>query len=334
MINFARRRLNRPRGLAAHRPPREHIEALPDDARALAHLDEPHQITIVDVAVLTDGYREIHIRIGGVGLRPAEVPLHPRCAEDRPRQPVVEGVRGRNDADPSRALEPDAVLGQQRLVVVHPVREKFDELPGVVEKFLRNVLIKPAEAEGVHGEPRSEGPLEQIENHLPLPETPQKNRHRADVERVGGQPEKMARDPRKLGHDGADEKSAVRNLPVEERFDRLDPGQIARGGGDVIEPIRIGDEHRVCDVLSDLLGAPVEVADIAIDVLDRLAVELEDNPEHPVRAGVLGPHVDDEFLGAGDGAGPLNPGRDFRSEHQGISRFNSNKSHAAGRRRP
>jgi hypothetical protein len=67
----------------------------------------------------------------------------------------------------------------------------------------------------------------------------------------------------------------------------------------------------------------VKVANVAIEVLDRLAFEFEDNAEHPVRAGMLRPHVDDEFLGPRHRADALYPGRRIHSDHQNFSRIDS-----------
>jgi len=59
----------------------------------------------------------------------------------------------------------------------------------------------------------------------------------------------------------------------------------------------------------------VQVADVAVEIVHRLAVELEDDPEHPVRARVLGTHVDDEFFGPVQGALLLDTGHIRYADH-------------------
>ena len=61
---------------------------------------------------------------------------------------------------------------------------------------------------------------------------------------------------------------------------------------DIVEPVEIGDGLQIGLVLDQLLGAAVQKADMRIDALDDLAVELEHEPKHAVRRRVLRPEVD------------------------------------------
>ena len=63
---------------------------------------------------------------------------------------------------------------------------------------------------------------------------------------------------------------------------------------DVVEPVEIGVGLQVGLVLDQLLGAAVEQPDVRIDALDNLAVELQHEPQHPVRGRMLRPEVDRE----------------------------------------
>ena len=60
----------------------------------------------------------------------------------------------------------------------------------------------------------------------------------------------------------------------------------------VIEPVEIGQRLQVGLVLDQLLGAAVEQADMRIDALDDLAVELHDQAQHAVRRRMLRAEVD------------------------------------------
>ncbi len=57
-----------------------------------------------------------------------------------------------------------------------------------------------------------------------------------------------------------------------------------------------GNELRVRHVLGDLLVAAMQVTDIRPGVDDLFAVEFEHDAQHPVRARVLRPHVEDHLL--------------------------------------
>src|SRR6185369_3215830 len=62
-------------------------------------------------------------------------------------------------------------------------------------------------------------------------------------------------------------------------------------GGDVIESIPVRRDLRVHAVLGDLLHAAMEVTDIAIEIDNSLAVELEHHAQHAVRRRMLRAHV-------------------------------------------
>ena len=68
--------------------------------------------------------------------------------------------------------------------------------------------------------------------------------------------------------------------------------------GQVVHPVGVGDELDRRDVLADLLGAAVQIAQVRRHFGDDLAVGAQHEPQHAVRAGVLRPHVDEHFVGA------------------------------------
>ena len=63
---------------------------------------------------------------------------------------------------------------------------------------------------------------------------------------------------------------------------------------DVVEPVEIRDRLQIGLVLDQLLGAAMQQADVRIDPLDDLAVELEHEAQHAVRGRMLRPEVDGE----------------------------------------
>ena len=96
----------------------DHRDALLEDAVRLPHLFHAHEVAIVRVAVLADGNVELEIGIALVRLRAAEVPLHAGSAQRRAGDAPVDRIFGREHADADRAPLPDAIVGQQRLVLV------------------------------------------------------------------------------------------------------------------------------------------------------------------------------------------------------------------------
>src|SRR5829696_6842651 len=104
------------------------LQGLLDDAARLAHLLDSDEVAVVGVAVLADGHVEVEVGVGRVGARLAYVPRDARAAQGGAGEPDGDGVRGRDDADADGAAEPDAVLREQRLVLVDAGREVVDEL--------------------------------------------------------------------------------------------------------------------------------------------------------------------------------------------------------------
>jgi hypothetical protein len=67
----------------------------------------------------------------------------------------------------------------------------------------------------------------------------------------------------------------------------------------VIEPVEIGQRLQIGLVLDQLLGAAVEQADMRIDPLDDLAVQLHDQAQHAVRGRMLRAEIDRVVLDRG-----------------------------------
>ena len=63
---------------------------------------------------------------------------------------------------------------------------------------------------------------------------------------------------------------------------------------DIVEPVEIGHGLQIGLVLDQLLGAAVKQADMRIDALDDLPVELQHQPQHAVRGRMLRPEIDVE----------------------------------------
>src|SRR5258708_24796793 len=70
---------------------------------------------------------------------------------------------------------------------------------------------------------------------------------------------------------------------------------------DIIEPVEIGQRLQVGLVLDQLLGPAVQQADMRVDTLDHLTVELQYQAQHAVSRRVLGPEIEGEVAQGGFG---------------------------------
>ena len=97
----------------------------------------------------------------------------------------------------------------------------------------------------------------------------------------------------------ADVLDALRHRP-RRRGAARPPGRTpgVRLRAEVVHPLDERDHLLPLLLLGGLLDARVQVADRRLGPDDGLAVELQHEPQHAVRAGVLRPHVDGHRLGA------------------------------------
>ena len=106
-----------------------------------AHLLHAHQVAVVAVAGLADRDVEVHAVVDLVGLRLAQVPRDAGAAQHRAGEAQVERALGRDHADAHGALLPDAVVGEQRLVLVDVAGEALREVVDEVQQRALAVLV-------------------------------------------------------------------------------------------------------------------------------------------------------------------------------------------------
>ena len=171
----------------------------------------------------------------------------------------------------------------------------------------RQVLVHAADAEIGRVHARARGALVEHHQLLALLEAPQRRGERADVHRLRGDVEEMREEPADLAIEHADELRAPRHREPEQLLRREAEGVLLVHRRDVIEPVEIRDRLQIGLVLDQLLGAAVQEADVRIDALDDLAVELHHEAQNPMRRRVLRPEVHGEVAEILRGLGHRQP---------------------------
>src|SRR5215468_6913237 len=89
------------------------FDGLQADKARLAHLFDAHHVAVVGIAVDADRNFKFVLVVGGVRHGFAEVPLHATRAQHRPAGTQGDAIRGVQQADVTRAAQPDAVAREQ-----------------------------------------------------------------------------------------------------------------------------------------------------------------------------------------------------------------------------
>ncbi len=106
----------------------------------------------------------------------------------------------------------------------------------------------------------------------------------------------MVRDARKLGEQHAQILRAQRHLEPEQLLDREDVAVLLVERRAIVEAIEIGHVLEVGTRFHQLLGAAMQQADMRIDALDDLAVQLQYQTKHAMRGRMLRAEVDGVVL--------------------------------------
>ena len=170
----------------------------------------------------------------------------------------------------------------------HPVAKAAQEL--VIE-----VAIDTADTQVVEEQLLARQRGQHLDDLVALDEPIQDGRQAAQVEGQPADEERVAGDAVELPGEDTDVLRAARHLEVEQLFRGQDRQGLAEHRGDVLERIAVADGVVPVAVLADLLDAAVQVAEHGVEVDDALTVDLEDDPEHAVRGGMLRAEVDEHL---------------------------------------
>ena len=270
------------------------LATLLHDADRLAHLFHADAVAVVAVAVLADGDVEFHLLVALIGLALAQVPGGTGAAHHHARETPFPAGLEIDHADIDIALLEDAVVGQQPFQIVADLEERIAPFGDVVDQRGRQVLVDAAGPDIGRVHARAAGPLVEDHQLLALLEAPERRRQRADVHGLRGDVEDMREDAADLGIEHADELAAARHGHAHQLLDRERIGMLLVHRRDIVEPVEIGQRLEIGLGLDQLLGAAMQQADMRVDTLDDLAVELQHQAQHAVRRRMLRAEIDRE----------------------------------------
>ena len=224
--------------------------------------------------------------------------INAAAAEHRPRAAVIDRHVAGEHADAGGPLHEDRVGGEQRVVFLDDRRKLVEEGLALRQPAGGQVGGEAADRDVAVGEAGAAGLLEEVEDLLPLAERVEEGTEAAEIEAVGPHPHEVAGDPAELRDQDAEMAGLLAHLIFHELLDGQRPAEVHVHRGEVVHPVGVGNKLPVGDVLADLLGAAVQIADVGLDLRDDLPVGPQHEPQNAVRGGMLRPHVDEHLVGA------------------------------------
>ena len=161
-----------------------------------------------------------------------------------------------------------------------------------LNEIVGHVLLEPAHPEVVVHHAGAGHRLEQALDALPPPEAEHRRRHRAGVQTHGGHEQQVAGDAVQLAENHPDIFRPFRDLQAHKLLNSPAIDLLVIEVGDVVQPVEEGRYLVVLLPLAELLGTPVEVADVGHHVDDFLAVDPQHHAKHAVGRGMLRAHIE------------------------------------------
>ena len=271
-------------------------DGLLDDLHRLEHLRDADAEAVVVVARLADRDAEVEVLVGGVRHRLAQVPRVAGGAQQRAGDAVLQERRLVEGADALQALQGDLVLREEVAVLLDALRHVLAERQDAVGPARRDVVGDAARLDVARVHALAGGVLEEVEDAVALAPAVPEHRHGAEVQGARRQEDEVRRDAVELEVDDAQVLRALGDLDLEQRLDGPAVRLRVEVVGEVVHPLHERDDLPVVLVLAGLLDAGVDVADDRPHVLHDLALEGHEQPQDPVRGGVVRAHVDRQQL--------------------------------------
>ena len=270
-----------------------------DNAQGLAHLLDSDVVPIPAVPVGAHRDTEVKPVVYRVRLRDPHVLQHSAGPQCRSGHPQLNGVLPRYRPDALGARDEHLVLGEQLVALLDSALQVVHQQGHPRAEVLGQVLLHPADPDVVVHHPGAGDALEKRLDALALAKPVEDGRHRARIQPVYAVEEHVAGNAVQLAQYHTDVAGPVRYLQVHQLLHRQTEGQLAVQIGDVVQPVEQSDRLAVQFPLAQLLGAPVEVADVRLRPDDPLPVDPQQQPEHAVGARMLGPHIHHQVDGVG-----------------------------------
>jgi hypothetical protein len=271
---------------------------LTHDLDRLADLVEPDRVSVEGVAVRADDHVEVDLVVVQVRHVATEVPGDAGRAQDRSGRAERQCLLRCDDTDALESFAPDRLAGHQDVVLVEPFGDQLEQAQHVVAPPGREIGGKSSGPDEVVVHPQPGDLLEEAQHLFPLAPAVDHHRHRTEVHAVGGHEQQVARHAVELGQQHPHPHRPLGDVAIdpEQLLGRHREHELVAERAEVVHARDVGTALHERQLLTGLLHAGVEVTDDRLAAQHGLALQFEHQPQHPVRRGVLRPHVDDHRL--------------------------------------
>src|SRR5215470_7210324 len=204
------------------------IDGLAQNSRALTHLFDSHQVTIVAIARGADDHLEIVLVVIEIRMFTAQIVFDSTSSQVWSRNRIRDCALLGNHSDVFCAIDKNLVPGQQPVAFVETrtkVVEKFIEL---WDKAFWKIADLPANSRVRGRKPRASQKFEEVIKLFTLSERVEKDRHRTEIERHRADSKEVRGNTRCFAANRADCFAARRNVPTHQFLNGERIGHIIR----------------------------------------------------------------------------------------------------------
>ena len=127
---------------------------------------------------------------------------------------------------------------------------------------------------------------------LTLFKAPQERCQGTNIHSVGQDRHEVVQDAGDLAKESTDVLGTDGDVDVQQLLNGEREALLVGHHGDIVETVEVGQGLQVCAVLDKLLGTAVQQTNVGVGAHDLLSVELQNQTQHTVGSGMLGPEVD------------------------------------------
>jgi len=104
----------------------------------------------------------------------------------------------------------------------------------------------------------------------------------------------MLQDATELAVQDTNEAATTRHFDANQLLNRQTPGMFLVHRCGIVQPVKVRQTLKIGFILQQFFSAAMQQTDMAVDAIDKLAIQIHDHSQHAVRGRVLRPEIQRE----------------------------------------